>query len=207
MLASGMMLCGWIIALGAVICAFFRGGGRRFAWVAYALVVVPPSLMILTAGELPRAAGLVAFGSLGLYGYLARHRQPPSQGHASSVKVVLPVASSGPTEKAVAPGDVLGEWRFYVDAVGKTVSVTFRADGTYLQTILPNQGPVTDLPGGRWSLESPFLLLCSYHSASRGSFATVRWWFADTCQGLRLNGTDGPDTTQVYQAVRVEPAD
>jgi len=67
--------------------------------------------------------------------------------------------STEPTVKPVAADDLLGRWQFYLDGVSKTVSIDFRPDGTFAQTISSNQGSVQQCPGGTWRLEGPKILM------------------------------------------------
>jgi hypothetical protein len=72
------MLCGFPMALCAVIVAFHRTSGLVFAFVAFALVA--SQILLVTwsirhkIGAYPMVVGLIAISSLGTYGVIrARH--------------------------------------------------------------------------------------------------------------------------------------
>ena len=56
--------------------------------------------------------------------------------------------SPTPTTRALAPDDVLGQWRFYVDAAASTVTVDLLAAGRYRETIAANSSRRNAAPDG-----------------------------------------------------------
>jgi hypothetical protein len=101
-------------------------------------------------------------------------------------------AAPAPSARAIRPEEVLGAWRFYVDAAASTVTVTLQNDGRYTQRIAGNGGEEIQCPGGAWELDGPYLKLASYQSAARTSTADVRWSFGQREKGLVLVAKDDP---------------
>jgi hypothetical protein len=101
------------------------------------------------------------------------------------------VISTEPTVRPVAPSDVVGAWHFYVDAISKTVTVDFRADGTFRQTIGANQGEAVVCPAGTWRLEGPLVHLSGYVNAGSGLVESRTWWMVDTRSGMALYAGNG----------------
>ena len=100
--------------------------------------------------------------------------------------------STAPTSKAVDTGDVVGRWQFYLDRLSCAVLIEFRPDGTFAQTILPNQGGAKNCPGGTWRLEGPRIHLDGYVTATEEATNEARtWWVIDTTSGPALYGGDG----------------
>ena len=89
-------------------------------------------------------------------------------------------------------GDVVGRWQFYLDRLSRAVLIEFRPDGTFAQTILPNQGGAKNCPGGTWRLEGPRIHLDGYVTATEEATNEARtWWVIDTTSGPALYGGDG----------------
>jgi hypothetical protein len=114
--------------------------------------------------------------------------------------------STEPTGKPVAADDLVGRWQFYLDGVSKSVSIDFRPDGTFAQTISSNQGRVQQCPGGTWRLEGPKILMEGYITAAEGTSQSRTWWMIDTSSGgLALFGGDGPDAQSFFHMRRRRP--
>jgi len=104
-----------------------------------------------------------------------------------------------PTLRPVAADDLVGRWQFYLDGVSKTVSIDFRPDGRFAQTISSNQGSVQQCPGGTWRLEGPKILMEGYITATEGTSQSRTWWMIDTPSGgLVLFGGDGSDAQSFF---------
>jgi len=99
-----------------------------------------------------------------------------------------PPLSTDPTQKPVSVADVVGPWRFYLDEVASTVVVDFKADGTFRQTIMPNQGGARQCPGGTWRLEGPLVQLSGYVTAKEEASEPRTWWIVDTSAGPAVFG-------------------
>jgi hypothetical protein len=115
--------------------------------------------------------------------------------------------SAEPTAKPVAAGDVVGRWQFYLDSASRTVIVDFRADGTFAQTWVANQGGQQECPGGIWRIEGPMVHLAGYATAAQGAGQPLTWWMIDTPSGLALFGGDGPDADSFFRLRRGRQAD
>ncbi|MGD0516953.1 MAG: hypothetical protein ABSA26_05395 [Thermoguttaceae bacterium] len=114
--------------------------------------------------------------------------------------------STEPTGKPVAADDLVGRWQFYLDGVSKTVSIDFRPDGTFAQTISSNQGGAQQCPGGTWRLEGPKILMEGYITAAEGTSQARIWWMIDTTSGVpALFGGDGPDAQSFFHMRRRRP--
>jgi hypothetical protein len=109
-----------------------------------------------------------------------------------------------PTEPAgaVRPEDVLGPWRFYVDAATSTVIIDLHGDGRYTQVIAGNDGERIECPGGGWTLDGPYVELTAYRSAARSVTQGVRWFFGQWDKGLVLVAKDDPQGETVLLGLR-----
>jgi hypothetical protein len=95
--------------------------------------------------------------------------------------------------------DLVGCWQFYLDSATRTVSIDFRPDGTFTQSISPNQGGIQQCPGGTWRLEGPKVQLQGYITAAEGTSQERAWWMIDAPSGdLALFGGDGPDAQSFF---------
>ena len=114
--------------------------------------------------------------------------------------------SAEPTSRSVQAYDLVGRWRFYLDRESKTVIIDFRPDGTFSQTISPNQGRIRQCPGGTWRLEGPKVHLEGYITAVEGTSHERTWWMIDAPSGgLALFGGDGPDAQSFFCMRRRQP--
>ena len=133
--------------------------------------------------------GIVAAVGLGWLGYRARRRRFRDP----SAELLLAMqTTSAAAARAIRPEEVLGAWRFYVDAAASTVIVNLQGDGRYTQLIAGNGGAQIECPGGAWTLDGPYLTLTSYRSAARKSTADVRWSFGQREKVLVLLAKDDP---------------
>lgn len=148
--------------------------------------------------------GIPGVVGLGYYGYLTRHRRPPGRVRRAWPELTL---TPGPTAKAVTARDVVGTWRFYVDAAGQTVDIVFREDGTFDQTVTHNRQGSHACPGGTWKLDGSYVELSGYRSAMGDTPRTMRWWIGDSAGGFILFGPDGPNLGATYRISKVDPAD
>jgi hypothetical protein len=99
-----------------------------------------------------------------------------------------PPLSTEPTRTPVDVADLVGPWRFYLDDATSTVVVDFKPDGTFTQTVVPNQGAIRQCPGGTWRLEGPLVHLTGYAAVREGTGPNQTWWMVDTSQGPALFG-------------------
>jgi hypothetical protein len=131
--------------------------------------------------------GIVAAVGLGWWGYRGRRRRFRDP----SAELFLAMqAAPAPSARTIRTEEVLGAWRFYVDAAASTVTINLQSDGRYTQRIAGNGGDEIQCPGGAWTLDGPYLQLASYQSALRKSTADVRWSFGEREKGLVLFAKD-----------------
>jgi hypothetical protein len=121
-------------------------------------------------------------------------------------EVLAVMATLIPSAREIQPNEMHGVWQFYVDAVVSMVAVDLRPDGSYTETIVDHHGGRIDCPGGRWTLDGPYIELTSYHSATQAVTQTVRWFFADGREGLALLASDDPECETRLLAVRSSAA-
>ena len=111
--------------------------------------------------------------------------------------------STEPTHKPVKADVVVGCWHFYLDGESKTVIIDFRPNGTFTQTICPNQGGIQHCPGGTWRLEGANVYLDGYVAAADGASRQQAWWMIDAPSGeLALFGGDGQDRKSYFRMRR-----
>ncbi len=197
-----LTLIGFVGAVLSTACAFYTGRGRIFAWTACLLLLLEiavPALVTLHPVPLGILVGVVALGG---FGGLTRHRRPKPK---SAPRLVRPVANPMPTSRPVTPGDLVGEWSYYADAVASIVIVRFRTDGTYAQEIVTSGGGRTACPGGTWTLNGPWIELTDFRSPTAATTARVRWFFAEGPIGLALFGTDQPGFPPPFHVLRSNP--
>jgi hypothetical protein len=135
---------------------------------------------------------------LGGSSYLAQQRKARRAAEALLAETVEPT----PSVRTIRPEDVLGAWRFYVDAAASTVTVELLAEGRYRQVIVRNSGEQTECSGGTWTLEGPFIELSSYRDALSGATHKMRWFFGDWQGDLALFATDDPEAAASLLALR-----
>ncbi len=111
-------------------------------------------------------------------------------------------AASAAAARAVRPEEVLGRWRFYVDAATSTVTLDLHGDGRYAQFIVGNDGERIECPGGAWTLEGPYVELTSYRSAARKVTRDVRWLFGPWEKELVLLANDDPQGEKTLLGLR-----
>jgi hypothetical protein len=143
--------------------------------------------------------GVVASVGLGWWGYRVQRRVPPK---SPAELLLATLATPAPSARAIRSEDVVGPWRFYVDAASSTVTVDLRADGRYTQVILGNSGQRIDCPGGTWTLEGPYVELSSYRRAVRAAIERVRWFFGDWQKSLVLFAQDDPQSETMLLGLR-----
>ena len=199
--------------MGAVYWFGF-GGGRRYIGVGIVLLGV-----LLLAGTIAAVygstasygsnalastflvVGIAASVSVGWWGYRVQRRTPRSP---PSDPMLAALAAPTPTARPLAPQDVQGQWRFYVDAAAGMVTVDLQADGRYSQVIAAISGERIDGPGGQWTLDRANLELSAYRSATRGASDRAGWFFGD-CEGdLILFVKDDPEAKTMLMARRAE---
>lgn len=112
-------------------------------------------------------------------------------------------AATDPTSAAVGVEDVQGEWQFYLDEHSRTVTVDFKPDGTFSQTVKTNQGEATECSGGTWRLEGPVIRLSGYSTVRDGTSEDRTWWMIDTPAGLAIFGGDAPQPEACFCMTRV----
>ncbi len=203
-----------MVALCAVL-AVRRGLGddvrQRYVGVVRMLlgmVVLLTAMMVCSQVDGPRPLffmwGVVTSVCLGWWGYRARRRRPPDP--FAEMLLSLPTAPAA-SARTVQPAEVLGAWRFYVDAVASTVTIDLHGDGRYTQVIVGNGGERTECPGGAWTLDGPYVELTSYRSAAQKVTQGVRWFFSQWEKGLVLCAKDDPqgETTLLGLRTAVSP--
>lgn len=93
-----------------------------------------------------------------------------------------------PTKKKVKPQDVIGEWQ-----LGGTVTVLFRPDGKFTQTVSDPNGTSTTTEG-TWKLDGPNVMVEGYLSHDTGEREDMSWYMVDDHDGkLALYCGDCPD--------------
>jgi hypothetical protein len=137
------------------------------------------------------------------WGYKIGRRQ------SRELSAEIPLATlvePAPSARAIRPEQVLGPWRFYVDAASSTVTVDLHADGRYTQVIIDNRGQQVDCPGGTWTLDGSYVELTSYRSAAQKATQPVRWFFGDWQNDLVLFAKDDPQADTPLLAQRLTAA-
>jgi hypothetical protein len=195
------MPLGLFTLMGVLYWSLFRGGWRYLGVVFLLTITVIAALNINGPPLAVLAPGIIVSVLLGWLGYKTPRWTP----RKSSAKPILAAfAQPIPTDCVLGSEDVLGQWRFYIDAVGCTVMVDLLAGGRYRQAIVGNSGKRIDCPGGEWTLEGPRLDLTAYRGATRGETRCVRWFFGD-CQGdLILFVLDDPQAETMLAALQGE---
>jgi hypothetical protein len=178
--------------------------------LAIAGIVAYQSGYMATVVLLPGIA--VSFG-VGWLGYKLRGWIPPEP---PPDPILAAVMAPTPTTRALSPADVLGEWRFYVDAATSTVTVELLPGGRYRQAIVGNSSKCNAYRqaivgnsskcnatcDGQWTLDGPNLELDAYHSATQGETGRVCWYFGDCEGGLILFVKDDPQSEAMLVARR-----
>jgi hypothetical protein len=127
----------------------------------------------------------------------------PNQGHRTTDDLPRSVT---PTAKALREEDIAGPWQFYLDRASRTVTVDFKTNGTFIETIVPNQGRFIECPEGTWRLDGPWIHLDGYVAAEPGTSQSRTWWVVDTPAGFAMFGGDAPDPNSfVYMTRRLQP--
>ena len=187
---------------------FTAGGGRRYLGVAVMLfgaVLLGITAIASFGSNVPDpavlVAGIIVSVSVSWLGYHVRRWMPREP---SAEPILAALVEPTPTTRALQPQDVLGQWRFYVDVAGSTVTVDLQAGGRYQQVIAGNSGKPIDGPGGEWTLDGPNLELSAYRGATRGETSRVRWFFGDCQDDLILFVKDDPQAETMLVARRGE---
>lgn len=201
-----LILGGFPAAVVAVIFAFYHGGGRVLAFIAFALVslqaILVSFMLSIEVGLYPMVIAVIAVGCLGWYGVVRAKRHPfEPRAPRWQESLPLPPLSLAPTSMPVTPENIVGGWQFYFDRESKTVKLDFRADGTYAQTILDNRGGVTECPGGTWKLIGPTVELSGYVTLHVVTATSLSWWMVDAPLGLVLFGGDDPDSFVAWNRI------
>jgi hypothetical protein len=194
------------VALGALVALFyvlFRGRGRMAAAMLLGVLLLASTTLTSCRPDGPGpvvfALGVAASVCVGWWGYQARGRRVDEP---SDEMFLGPLAVPVPVAHAIQPQDVLGPWRFYVDAAASTVTIDLQADGRYTQAIVGNCGKRTDCPGGVWTVEGPYLELTAYRSAVRAVTEPVRWFFGEWQEHLVLFVKDDRQAETMLQSRR-----
>ncbi len=197
--------------LGGAIYWFGFGGGRRYLGVL--LMVFAAVLVVIAAvtayqsdylASLVLLPGIAVSAGVGWLGYKLRGWIPPER---SPDPILAAVMTPTPTTRTLSPADVLGQWRFYVDAAASTVTVDLQPGGRYRQLILGNSSKHDATCDGQWTLDGPNLELSAYRSATRGETGAVRWYFGDCEGGLILFVKDDPQSEMMLVARRAGNGD
>ena len=98
--------------------------------------------------------GVAVSGGVGWLGYKLRGWIPPEP---SAEPILAAVVTPTPTARALSPADVLGQWRFYVDAAASTVTIDLQPGGRYQQVIAGNSSKRNAACDGQWTLAGPNL--------------------------------------------------
>ena len=193
-------------ALGGGFYWFVFGGGRRHLGI---VVMVFAALMLAVAaivafgppdmGPVVLLPGIVISVGVGWLGYKLRDWIPPEP---PPEPILAAAMSPTPTTRTLTPAEVLGQWRFYVDAASSTITIELQPGGRYRQIILGNSRKHDATGQGEWSLDGPNLELSAYRSATQGETARVRWFFGDCESGLILFAKDDPQTESMLVARR-----
>jgi hypothetical protein len=197
-----------LFALLGALYWFTIGGGRRYLGIV--VILLGALLLAVTAivafnledaGPAVLIAGTVVSLFVVWLGYQIHRRTPPELPDESVLAMLVePI----PTSRSLRPEDVLGRWRFYVDAAASTVTIDLLAGGRYEQVVASNAGDRTEGPGGQWALDGANIELSAYRSAVRGTTDRVRWFFGDCDSDLILFVKDDPEAETMLIAQRPE---
>jgi hypothetical protein len=172
--------------LTVTLVAAFGFGALRFLPVPSILIGFVASVIILLAGyKMAREAP----------------KLPPAN------PILAALENPQPTTRAIGPQDVLGSWRFYVDAAGCTVVIDLQSEGRYRQLIAGMSGNTIECPGGQWTLDGPKLELADYRSATLGETLRAGWFFGDCEDELIIFVKDDPLAEKMLAARRETPAE
>jgi len=202
----GMVLATLVGALGALVVVAMFLESPSLGEVLFALMPLGfASVLLASLAYLVAWPFMVLASKSPLYRerfYAALDLQPgPSDRARMYAAWDLPF-STEPTAQPVAPTEIAGAWQFYLDGLGRTVVVDFRADGTFGQAILGNRDGVTECPGGTWHLDGPRVHLDNYLCARTGASGPRTWWVIDTPAGRALFGGDEPDSGSFFRMTR-----
>ncbi len=187
-----------------------HGWWQHFKWASLMLLGVLVLVIVTMVSCNPNGPSLSVF-PLGVavsvclvwLGNKVRRRRP----RKSSLDTLLEtIVAPVPSAHEIQPEDVLGQWRFYVDAAMSTVTIDLQADGRYTQVIISNRGEQINCPGGTWTLEAAYLDLTSYRSAVRAVTERIRWFFGDWHKDLVLFAKDDPQSETMLQGRKVKVA-
>jgi hypothetical protein len=194
------------VALGGGIYWFTFGGGRRYLSILVMLLAAAMLAIVAIAsfgsfgfGPVLLLPGIAVSAGMGWLGYKLRGWIPPEP---SPDPILAAVMTPTPTTRAIGPADVVGQWRFYVDAAASTVTIDLQPGGRYRQVILANSSKHDAACDGDWTLDGPNLELSAYRSATREETARVRWYFGDYEDGLILFVKDDPQSPAMLVARR-----
>jgi hypothetical protein len=197
--------------LGGAVYWFTLGGGRRHLGVL--VMVFAAAMLAIVAfascgssglGPLFLLPGIAVCVGIGWLGYKLRGWIPPEP---SPDPILAAVMAPTPTTRTLGAADVLGQWRFYVDAAASTVTVDLQPGGRCRQTILGNSSKRDATCDGEWSLDGPNLELSTYRSVTRDETGRVRWYFGDCENGLILFVKDDPQAEAMLVARRTGGGD
>jgi hypothetical protein len=190
---------------------FTLGRGRRYLGVLVMLfaalllaIVAIASYGPLALGPVVLVTGVAVSGGVGWLGYKLRGWIPPEP---SAEPILAAVVTPTPTARALSPADVLGQWRFYVDAAASTVTIDLQPGGRYQQVIAGNSSKRNAACDGQWTLAGPNLELSAYRSATTDESGRVRWFFGDCESGLILFVKDDPQSEAMLVARRAATGD
>lgn len=192
--------------LGGSFYWFIFGSGRHYLGLllmGFAAVLLAVAVIVAIApqglGPIVLLPGIVLSVGLGWLGYKLLGWIPPEP---SPEPILAAAMLPTPTTRTLSPAEVLGQWRFYVDAASSTITIDLQPGGHYRQIILGNSSKHDAKCDGEWSLDGPNLELSAYRSATHGETARVRWFFGDCENGLILFAKDDPQVESMLVARR-----
>jgi hypothetical protein len=143
------------------------------------------------------AAIVLGVLTLVLFG-LARRGQ--SQHRLNLNDIQAAIESPTPAEREIPWEDVLGAWRFYVDAAMCMVTIELQPDGRYRQRGINHVGGSAEYSSGTWKLDGPYLELSNYRSMTRSVAGRACWFFGDLQNVLVLFAKDDPQSEHMLIA-------
>ena len=181
--------------LGILVMVFAAALLAIAGMIAYNFADLWPTILLV---------GVAVSSGVGWLGYKLRGWIPPEP---SPEPILAAVMAPTPTTRTLGPHDVLGQWRFYVDAAASTVTVELLAGGRYQQVIVGSSSKRNATCDGQWTLDGPYLELSAYRSAMLDETSVARWYFGDCEGGLILFVKDDPKAETMLVARRAGTGD